>query len=106
MNGPQARAAGHVRASTVRGMRSEVSDHSRMPVLVAIDGSRNCLATVDLGVAEAARRRARLRILHVWPGRYTRPVRSRSPIPVLDDGRRLLDLAARRAGHLDGSLGV
>ena len=87
-------------------MHSEVPDHSRMPVLVAVDGSRNCLATVDLGVAEAARRRAGLRILHVWPGRYTGPVRSGSPIPALADGRRLLDLAARRAGHLDGTVRI
>jgi len=67
------------------------------PVMVGVDGSCSALATVDLAVAEAVRRRATLLIVHVWPGRYTGVFRSRNAVPSPADGRRLLDLAARRA---------
>jgi nucleotide-binding universal stress UspA family protein len=66
------------------------------PVVVGVDGSRNHLATVDIGLAEAVRRNAPLLIVHVWPGRA---FRRRSPMPTEADGQRLLDVAARRAEH-------
>jgi nucleotide-binding universal stress UspA family protein len=47
------------------------------PVVVGIDGSRNQPAIVDLGVLEAVRRNAPLLLVHIWPGRYLRGVRSR-----------------------------
>lgn len=67
----------------------------RTPVVVGVDGSRSHLATVDLAVMEAVRRRAPLLIVHVWPGRYT----GAGPVPMEADGRHLLDIAARRAQH-------
>ncbi|MFG1605244.1 universal stress protein [Actinoplanes sp. NPDC049265] len=74
-------------------------DVERLPVLVAVDGSRNGLSIVDLGVAEAVRHRSPLTIVHVRPGQYAGPFRGRGLSSGLDDGRRLLDLAARRATH-------
>jgi nucleotide-binding universal stress UspA family protein len=78
-------------------MHIEVSAQDRLPVVVAVDGSRAGLATLDFATAEAVRRGARLTIVHVWPGRYAGPFRSRGPVPDRDDGRRLLDIAATRA---------
>ncbi|MFG1609748.1 universal stress protein [Actinoplanes sp. NPDC049265] len=87
-------------------MHDVVTVEERLPVLVAVDGSRNGLAVVDLGVAEAVRHRAPLLIMHVWPGQYAGPFRARGPAYGPDDGRRLLDLAARRAVHLAPDLWV
>lgn len=67
------------------------------PVVVGVDGSRSTPATVDLAVAEAVRRRAPLRIVHVWPGRYTGVFRGRGVVPTRGDARHLLDVTARRA---------
>jgi len=86
-------------------MHSVVSAQ-RQPVVIGVDGSRNHLATVDLGVAEAVRRRAPLLIVHVWPGRYSGPFRSRGPLPSEADGRRLLEVAARRAAHTAPQLDI
>jgi nucleotide-binding universal stress UspA family protein len=71
------------------------STSQRTPVVVGVDGSRSHLATVDLAVVEAERRRAPLLIVHVWPGRYT----GTGAVPMEADGRHLLELAARRAQH-------
>jgi nucleotide-binding universal stress UspA family protein len=87
-------------------MHTVVPDQHGLPVVTAVDGSRNAWATVDLGVAEAVRHRAPLTIVHVWPGRYTGPFRSYEPYPGAAEGRRLLDLAARRAAHLAPRLRV
>jgi nucleotide-binding universal stress UspA family protein len=65
--------------------------------VVGVDGSRTGPAAVDLAAAEAARRRAPLRIVHVWPGRYTGVFRGRGVVPSVADARRLLDVSARRA---------
>lgn len=62
-----------------------------------MDGSRTTSATIDLAVAEAARRGAPLSIVHVWPGRYRGVFRGRDVVPSRADGRRLLEVAARRA---------
>jgi nucleotide-binding universal stress UspA family protein len=78
----------------------------RLPVLVAVDGSRNGLSIVDLGVAEAVRHRSALLIVHVWPGQYLGPFRGRGTMAGIEDGKRLLDLAARRAAHLAPQLDV
>jgi len=67
------------------------------PVVVGVDGSRSAPATVDLAVAEAVRHRAPLRIVHVWPGRYTGVFKGRSVVPTPADARRLLEVTARRA---------
>ena len=55
------------------------------------------MAALDFAAAQAMRHRARLAIVHVWPGHYAAPFRSRSLIPDRDDGRRLLEIAASRA---------
>jgi len=65
--------------------------------VVALDGSRTGLATLDFAAAQAVRHRAPLAIVHVWPGHYSGPFRSRGPIANRDDGRRLLGIAASRA---------
>jgi len=67
-------------------------------VVVAVDGSRSGLATLDFAAAQAVRHDARLSIVHVWPGRYAGPFRGRGRVPGRDDGRRLLEIAAARAG--------
>ncbi|MEU7909369.1 universal stress protein [Actinoplanes sp. NPDC049118] len=67
------------------------------PVVACVDGSRTTPATVDLAAAEAVRHRAPLLIAHVWPGRYTGVFRSRGAVASPADGRRLLDVTARRA---------
>ncbi|MFC7277699.1 universal stress protein [Paractinoplanes rhizophilus] len=78
-------------------MGSEASTPGTRPVVAGVDGSRSTSATVDLAVAEAARRGAPLLIVHVWPGRYRGVFRSRDVVPSRADGRRLLEVAARRA---------
>jgi len=65
--------------------------------VVGVDGSRTSPATVDLAAQEAVRRRAPLLIVHVWPGRYTGVFRGRGVVPSPADGRRLLEVSARRA---------
>jgi nucleotide-binding universal stress UspA family protein len=76
------------------------------PVIVGIDGSRNQPSVLDLAVAEAVRRNAPLLLVHIWPGRYLRGVRSRTVIPGEEDGRRLLDVAARRVAHVAPDLDI
>ena len=83
-----------------------MSARGRGPVVVAVDGSRNFLATVDLGVAEAVRYRVPLLIVHVWPGRYTAAFRSYGPVSGVEQGGRLLQLAARRAEHVAPHLDI
>jgi len=78
----------------------------RNAVVVAVDGSRNGMAVVDLGVAEARRRGSALIIVHVWPGRHAGPFRSGATAPGIAAGRHLLDLAARRAEHREPGLEV
>src|SRR4051812_8272214 len=80
-------------------MRSDGSASAVRPVVVGVDGSRNHLSSVDLAVAEAARRNAPLLIVHVWPGRYVNRLRASGPLPGEADGARLLAVAARRAAH-------
>ncbi|MEV7629757.1 universal stress protein [Actinoplanes sp. NPDC089786] len=87
-------------------MHGVVTVEEKLPVLVAVDGSRNGLSIVDLGVMEALRHRSPLSIVHVWPGQYVGPFRGRGPVSGPEDGRRLLDLAARRAEHLAPGLEV
>lgn len=65
--------------------------------MVAVDGSRTGLAALDLAAAQAVRHHAGLAIVHVWPGHYAGPFRSRGLLPDRDDGRRLLGIAASRA---------
>ena len=90
-------AAGQPLIPTVQGMHNAVSAQDRLPVVVAVNGSRTGLATLDFAAAEAVRHRARLTIVHVWPGHYAGPFRGRGAIPDHDDGRRLLQIAASRA---------
>ncbi|GAA2606835.1 universal stress protein [Paractinoplanes durhamensis] len=66
-------------------------------MVVGVDGSRSTPATVDLAVAEAIRHRAPLRIVHVWPGRYTGVFKGRTAVPTPADAKRLLEVTARRA---------
>jgi nucleotide-binding universal stress UspA family protein len=87
-------------------MRSVICSARPGPVVVGVDGSRDHLATVDLGAAEAVRRGAPLVLVHVWPGRYVGAFRSRSPVGGEADGRRLLDVAARRAQRVGPQLEV
>jgi nucleotide-binding universal stress UspA family protein len=81
-------------------MHRAASPKVNPPVVVGIDGSRTHLATIDLGVAEAARRNAPLLIVHVWPGRYSGSWRPRGAVPTAADGQHLLEVAARRAEHV------
>jgi nucleotide-binding universal stress UspA family protein len=76
-----------------------MSTQRKLPVMVAIDGSRTHLSTVDLGVGEAIRRGRPLVIVHVWPGRYIGPLRSPGPMPTELDGQHLLEVADQRARH-------
>lgn len=78
-------------------MGSEAPTPQSRPVVAGVDGSRSASSTVDLAAAEAARIGAPLRIVHVWPGRYRGTFRSRGLAPTLADGRRLLEVMARRA---------
>jgi len=74
--------------------------------VVGVDGSRSCPPAVDLAAGEAVRRGIPLRIVHVWPGRYTGVFRGRAVVPSLADGRRLLDVSARRARLAGADLSV
>lgn len=87
-------------------MRSVVWPKRVRPVIVGVDGSRSQPAVLDLAVAEAVRRNAPLLLVHIWPGRYPRGVRSRSVMPGEEDGRRLLDVAARRVAHVASHLDI
>jgi nucleotide-binding universal stress UspA family protein len=66
-------------------------------VVVGVDGSRSGPGVVDLAAGEAVRRGSALLIVHVWPGRYTGVFRGRGVVPSPADGRRLLEVSARRA---------
>src|SRR3954468_15928872 len=77
-------------------MANVVPSSQLKPVMVGVDGSRNHLAAVDLGISEAVRRQAPLRIVHVWPGRYAGRPRSPHPVPTEADGEHLLQVVARR----------
>jgi nucleotide-binding universal stress UspA family protein len=87
-------------------MRSVMWPKQIHPVIVGVDGSRNQPSVLDLAVAEAVRRNAPLQLVHIWPGRYFRGVRSRSVMPGEEDGRRLLDVAARRVTHVAPHLDI
>jgi nucleotide-binding universal stress UspA family protein len=76
------------------------------PVIVGVDGSRNQPSVLDLAMAEAVRRNAPLLLVHIWPGRYLRGVRSRSVMPGEEDGRHLLDVASRRVAHIAPDLDI
>jgi nucleotide-binding universal stress UspA family protein len=78
-------------------MGSEASTPRNRPVMVGVDGARGTPGTVDLAVAEAARRGAPLLIVHVWPGRYRGVFRGRETVPSRADGVRLLEVTQRRA---------
>ena len=78
-------------------MHIEASAQDRLPVVVAVDGSRTGLAALDFAAAQAVRHHAELAIVHVWPGHYAGSFRGRGLIPDRDDGRRLLEIAASRA---------
>lgn len=67
------------------------------PVVAAVDGSRTGLATVDLAVVEAVRRRSPLLIAHVSVGRHASTFRHRATSLSDADRRHLLDISARRA---------
>lgn len=87
-------------------MGSEASTPQTRPVVAGVDGSRSTSGTVDLAAAEAARRGAPLLIVHVWPGRYQGAFRTRDLVPTRAVGRRLLDVAARRAGFSRPDLSI
>ncbi|GIF13704.1 hypothetical protein Ate01nite_37360 [Actinoplanes teichomyceticus] len=72
--------------------------------MAGVDGATTSSATVGLAVAEAVRRSARLRIVHVWPGRYRGRFRIADAHRGVAEGRRLLALAARHAAGLDPTL--
>lgn len=74
--------------------------------MVGVDGSRSGPVAVDLAAGEAIRRRAPLLIVHVWPGRYTGVFRGPGVIPSPADGRRLLEVSARRARLAEPDLAV
>ncbi|GIF22558.1 nucleotide-binding universal stress UspA family protein [Actinoplanes tereljensis] len=78
-------------------MGSEAISPRIRPVVVGVDGSRSTTATIDLAVTEAIRHGVPLRIVHVWPGRYTGVFRGRTAVPTPADAKRLLEVTARRA---------
>ncbi|KUL41345.1 universal stress protein [Actinoplanes awajinensis] len=75
-------------------------------VVVGVDGTTTSSITVDLAVAEAVRRSARLLIVHVWPGRYRGRFRPGRTGGDLVEGRQLLAGAARRAAAIAPGLVV
>src|SRR5690242_15216460 len=87
-------------------MDRALTSPDRRTVVAGVDGTPNSTVTVDLAVAEAARRSARLLIVHAWPGRY----HGRFRMPGVDrqetEGNRLLALAARHAKDVDPELFV
>jgi nucleotide-binding universal stress UspA family protein len=87
-------------------MNSAVPSSQVGPVVVGVDGSRTTSGTLDLAAAEAVRHRATLQIVHVWPGRYTGVFRSRGVVPSRADGRRLLEVAERRARMAEPDLPI
>jgi universal stress protein family protein len=87
-------------------MHNVVATTRNLPVVVGIDGSRTHLHIVELAVAEAARRRAPLLIVHVWPGRYGGSLRTRGAMPTEADGRHLLDMATQFALRIARGIGV
>jgi nucleotide-binding universal stress UspA family protein len=78
-------------------MSTDTAPSQVRPIVVGVDGSRTAPGIVDIAAAEAVRHRSALRIVHVWPGRYTGAFRSRGVVPSQADGRRLLEIAERRA---------
>jgi nucleotide-binding universal stress UspA family protein len=70
--------------------------------MAAVDGAGPQPQTIDLAAAEAMRRGAALLVVHAWPGRYA----TRGSISTEEDGRHLLDIAARRARHRQPDLEV
>jgi nucleotide-binding universal stress UspA family protein len=78
-------------------MHSDVSVSAEQPVVVGVDRGRNRSATVDLAATEAARRRAPLLIVHVWPGRYTGGYGGRGELYSVAEAERVLRDSARRA---------
>jgi nucleotide-binding universal stress UspA family protein len=78
-------------------MHSDVSVSVEQPVVVGVDRGRNRSATVDLAATEAARRRAPLLIVHVWPGRYTGVYGGRGDLFSVAEAERVLRVSARRA---------
>ncbi|HET9518435.1 MAG TPA: universal stress protein [Actinoplanes sp.] len=87
-------------------MSASVPATTRLPVMVGVDGVRGRLATVELAAAEARRRQVPLTIVHVWPGRYAGPFRSRGVVPTEQDGRRVLDIAQQRVHRVDADIQV
>ncbi|MFC7530084.1 universal stress protein [Actinoplanes sp. GCM10030250] len=81
-------------------MHSVVSVEEKLPVVVGVDGVPGGIQVVDVAAAEAAYRGVPLEIVHAWPGRRGGPARLRAARSGPDDGRHLLELAARRAGHV------
>jgi nucleotide-binding universal stress UspA family protein len=67
-------------------------------VVVGVNGTATGTATVGLAAAEAARRSARLLIVHVWPGSYRGRFRIRGAHRGEEEGGHLLALAAHHAG--------
>ncbi|GAA2673364.1 universal stress protein [Actinoplanes palleronii] len=80
------------------------SDHRT--VVVGVDGTPACPATVEVAVAEAVRRSARLLIVHAWPGHYHGPFRVQGPHRGVAQGSRLLTFAAEHAASVDPGLVV
>ncbi|GAA4607400.1 nucleotide-binding universal stress UspA family protein [Actinoplanes octamycinicus] len=78
------------------------SDHRT--VVVGVDGSMTSTVTVELAAAEAARRAARLLIVHAWPGHYRGRFRIRSAHRGQAEGSQLLAAAARHAAAADPEL--
>ncbi|MFI1996656.1 universal stress protein [Actinoplanes sp. NPDC020271] len=75
-------------------------------VVVGVDGTPACSATVELAAAEAARRAARLLIVHVWPGNYRGRFRVHDGHRTEVEGLRLLAAAAGFAAATDPALVV
>ncbi|TWG11329.1 nucleotide-binding universal stress UspA family protein [Actinoplanes teichomyceticus] len=75
-------------------------------VVVGVDGSTTSKVAVDLAVAEAGRRSARLLIVHAWPGSYRGRSRATGVHRAEAEGSRVLAAAAQHAAAADPTLVV
>ncbi|WIM92939.1 universal stress protein [Actinoplanes oblitus] len=87
-------------------MGKALASRDHRTVVVGVDGSMTSTVTVGLAAAEAARRAARLLIVHAWPGHYRGRFRMRGPHRGEAEGSQLLAVAARHAAATDPELVV